>query len=299
MLSKLFGHLAQMKTTVFFSILFFYLLCLSFQGLDFNDEGFHVAFYQQIFSDPGSVQYGFWMWLTGIFGGLFLKIFPFLGLWGIRLEGTICLLATIGVAYRLLAKYLNPGTLRLSIFILVLFINEFPRTFYYNNFSGFCYLIGAFFLYRGLKENKTLSILLSGLVVCLNIFNRTPNLLGLGIWIAIPYYEYLTQKSFKSLVRKTVYFFAGILSGLLFVFITMKLLGHLDIFINSMKMVFGLSREIKSNDGLEGAYQISKLFIVNIQEYAGSIRAVFLVLFLILLTATVNKFAKTENRLVG
>lgn len=61
--------ICNMNAKTFFLYIFLYHLLVVFQGLDFNDEGFHLAFYQQIFSDPESVQYAFWGWLSGILGG--------------------------------------------------------------------------------------------------------------------------------------------------------------------------------------------------------------------------------------
>ena len=62
-----------MNVYVFFLLIFIYHVLVIFQGIDFNDEGFHVAFYQQIFNDPESVQYAFWGWLSGIVGGAFIE----------------------------------------------------------------------------------------------------------------------------------------------------------------------------------------------------------------------------------
>src|SRR5580692_1672648 len=79
--------LSGMNIYIFFLFIFIYHVLVIFQGIDFNDEGFHLAFYQQIFNNPESVQYAFWGWLSGIVGGTFMKLFPYLGIWGIRLLG--------------------------------------------------------------------------------------------------------------------------------------------------------------------------------------------------------------------
>jgi hypothetical protein len=298
MLHRISGFLINLKTRTFFLILFVYLILVTIQGLDFNDEGFHAAVYQQILNDPNAVQYGFWMWLTGIFGGLFMKLFPFLGLWGIRLEGAIVSLSTIAIIYNLLEKYLHKGYLRLSIIMLVLFINEDAKNFYYNNFSAFCYFLAAYFIFKGLRGNKNLFIFISGIIISLNIFNRTPNILGVGILISIPFYGFLIKTSFRTQIKKIIIFIGGVFLGLVLVFGSMKLLGHLEIFINSMKMVFGLSQEAKSSDGLEGAYQISKLLTINFIEYVGSVRSVILVMVTIIITGIINHLVFTTSGLM-
>src|ERR1700676_2614528 len=84
-----------MNTKLFFVSIFVFQLILIFQGVDLSDEGFLVTFYQQIFTHPDSVQYNFMFWLTGIIGGVYFKLFSFLGLWGLRLGGV---LVTTGTA---------------------------------------------------------------------------------------------------------------------------------------------------------------------------------------------------------
>ena len=49
-----------MNVYLFFLLIFIYHVLVIFQGIDFNDDGFPVAFSPQIFNDPESVQYAFW-----------------------------------------------------------------------------------------------------------------------------------------------------------------------------------------------------------------------------------------------
>jgi len=123
------------NTNLFFVCLFLFQLLFIFQGVDVGDSGSYASFYQQIFHDPQSVQYNFMFWASGIIGGLFTKLFPSSGIWGIRFLGVLISTSTIIITYNLLKKYLNIKNLQLSLFILTLFINNNPKEFYYNNFS--------------------------------------------------------------------------------------------------------------------------------------------------------------------
>src|SRR6516225_1444083 len=129
--------LNSLDIRLYFLFIFIFHLLVIFQGLVFNDEGFHLAFYQQIFSDPESVQYAFWGWLTGMIGGIFMKLFPYLGMFGIRLLGSIISTLTIILAYNLLKRYLDKVYLMVGLVMLSLFINEDAKNLYYNNLSAF------------------------------------------------------------------------------------------------------------------------------------------------------------------
>ena len=77
-----------MNDKLFFVLIIFIQIIFIFQGLDFADAGFAADFYRRIFSDPSSVQYNFMYWFTGIIGGSWLKLFPGLGLIGLRIAGS-------------------------------------------------------------------------------------------------------------------------------------------------------------------------------------------------------------------
>jgi hypothetical protein len=273
--------MTDLKSIYFFLIVLIVHILLTIQGLDFNDEGFHAAFYQQIFTDPSSVQFGFWMWLTGIFGGLVLKLFPFLGLWGLRLAGALVLTLTIIIVYKLLKPYLNPGLLKISLLLLVLFKNEDAKNIYYNNFSALLYFLAAFLLFRGLVARRLWWICGAGFILALNIFTRIPNVLGLGMAIAIFYFGHLQKNSLSLQMKQLLFFLLGaVLAGLL-VYTVMNALGHLQYFIASVKMLFGSSQEAQKGDGIGGAYGISRMFTRNLGEYLQSIRAAIMIILLI------------------
>ena len=54
-------------------------------GLDVCDSGFYMTFYARIFDAPGTVEYNFMYYLSGLVGGTLLHFFPGMGLLGMRL----------------------------------------------------------------------------------------------------------------------------------------------------------------------------------------------------------------------
>ena len=131
-------------------------------------------------------------WLSGIIGGLFLKILPFAGLLGLRMLWVVVFTIIIIITYRFLKNYVSPGYLQISLFLLTLNLNNDPKEFYYNNFSSLLYVITAILLFNGLKNKQPFSLFGSGVIISLNMFNRFPNLLGV-VSTAIIYYGYLER----------------------------------------------------------------------------------------------------------
>ncbi len=274
-----------MQTVLFFTGILLYHILITFQGLDLLDEGFHVTFYQQFFSDPESVQYSFFYWFSGLIGGSVLKLFPGAGLWGLRFAGAISSTITIWIAFNLLEKYVNRRILMISLGILSLFINTEPKDLYYNNLSALLYFIGAYFLFKGLVKNKGVYLFLSGAVFCINIFTRTPNLLGLGLGILIFYHAWLYSESGKQIWKKIFLFAGGIIAGAGLVLYIMHLLGHLEYFINSIKYLSAMSSTTDKKDGLGGGYGIIKLIYIPIKQYSMAIGSVLLMLSFIFTSA--------------
>jgi Dolichyl-phosphate-mannose-protein mannosyltransferase len=295
---KIGDWLTGMNIYIFFLIIFLYHVLVIFQGIDFNDEGFHLAFYQQIFKNPESVQYAFWGWLSGIVGGSFMKLFPFLGMWGIRFLGAIVSTATIIIAYNLLKKYLHNGYLKVSMIMLSLFINEDAKNLYYNNLSAFLYFAVAYFIFVGLRDHRKWMIFTAGVIVGLNIFTRLPNLLGVGLIVSIFYYGYINKESIRSIVIRSCFFLAGTVVACLLVFAVMKSLNHFSYFMESIKMISTSSNGAKKDDGLDGAYGITNLLKINFDDYKSALRFLMLISLPILMIGVINNFTRNAPKIL-
>jgi len=285
-----------LNTTVFFMLIFLYHILMSFQGLDMLDEGFHVTFYQQFFNDPESVQYSFFYWFSGLVGGGILKLFPSSGLWGIRVAGAVSSTVTIWLAFQMLKEYINIRVLMISLSVLVIFINTEPRDLYYNNLSALLYFTGAFFMFNGLKKNKGIYVLLAGAILCINIFTRTPNLLGLGLVVLIFYHAWLYPETKKYFWRKFFLFVVGAITGLLLVIFIMHLLGHLEYFVNSIKYLSTMSSTTDKKDGLGGGYGLIKMIYIPIKQYSMAIGSVLLILSFLLTGSYLLTAIKPKNK---
>ncbi len=273
-----------MKTPLFFFVLFFVQIAFIFQGVDVGDGGSYASFYQQIFDNPESVQYSFMFWLSGVVGGLYLKLFSGLGIWGIRLAGVIVSTGTIILSYNLLKRYLNKGYLQVSLFILTLFANNNPKDLYYNNLSSLIYIGAIYFLFTGLRNQKFINIMLSGILVSLNVFNRLPNILGLGLIAGILFYGYLYGFQFKEQLKYCFLFLLGFFACSAVVLVIMQQMGHLQFYLNALKLIFSMGKEVKQTDGLDSNYGLAHLIQILYWHYKFSIIA-GLLFFLFVLVA--------------
>ncbi len=288
--------------TVLLLLALLYHILLGLQGVDMLDEGFHASLYQQFFNDPVSVQYTFLYWLSGLFGALWLKLFPFAGWLGIRIFGALTCTTTLFLAYRLLKDKVAPVPLRTSLILLALFINNDPKDFYYNNFSALLYFAAAALLIRGLVTKRNLLVFLAAALIGINIFNRLPNLLGTGMVLLILYYDWMEKQAIRSSSIKVLVFGAGVISGILFILGLMKALGHIGIFQNALAQLFTISTAQKANDGLKGSYGPFNLLFQSARQYANSltwvINSAVLLLVLAYALQQAYRFPEKLKRLV-
>jgi hypothetical protein len=281
--------LERMNTKIFFLLLFLYQVIFIFQGVDLSDEGFYATFYQQIYKNPEATQYNFMFWFSGIVGGAFDYVFHGLGIWGMRLAGVLVTTSTIIITYNLLKKYLNPGYLKLGLLMVLLFINNNLKEIHYNDLSALFNMLAILYLFTGLKENKLWKIFLAGLFVSLCTFTRLPNILSLGLGIGIFYFGYHHKNSWKVQIGQALTFGGGFIfmSALLLGF--MKLIGHFDIFINSIKLLSKMSK-----GGEESFYGPMVLIKHFLGTYIAATKFTLIILALIAIVALIAGFIRKK-----
>jgi hypothetical protein len=262
----------KINTKLFFLFIFIFQLALIFQGLDLSDEGFLVTFYQQIFKHPDSVQYNFMFWLTGIIGGAYYKLFSFSGLWGMRFGGVLITTGTAVVTYSLLKNFLNRNYLKLGIFLIILALNNDIKEINYNNISAFVYVTSIYFLFHGLREYSNGKLFTSGLFVSLNFFIRPPNILDLGLILAIVYYGYENKNHIKFITKQIIWFLAGFLMCTAMTLVIIYSLGHWELYSSATKLLYKLSKggpqkvDIRNDDYalLKLVYQLKANYLKSI-----------------------------------
>lgn len=253
----------RMSFRSFLLLLLGFNLLLTFQGVDLCDEGFMATYYEYIFTDPGSVAYNFMFWLTGIIGGAFAKLFPFLGLWGLRVVGVACLMLTVITTYRLLQDHIDEGILKIGLLIVVLMHNNDIKIINYNTLSALNYILLTGIMVKGLFSGRFLLLFLSGVLVAINIAIRIPNLTEFGLAAIILYFGFRQKLPVKSIFAQLMAFVAGIVVGLMLLYGIMVAIGHWHYFKDSVTYLFIMSRQQtdqSSNTGLYGVMGILKSF---------------------------------------
>lgn len=198
-------------------------------------------------------------WLTGILGGLYLKLFPFLGLWGLRFAGVLITTSTAIFVYFLLKKYINRHYLMLGIFLVILSLNNDVKELNYNNLSALTYVAVVYFLFDGLKKRSFIKLFISGVFVSLSLFIRPPNILELGFVFGIIYYGYTEQFNLKLIAGQVSLFVAGFISCTAFLLIVIYQMGHWAIFLNALEVIYKMGRHIQDGKMKSGSYGIIKL----------------------------------------
>ncbi|HEY4156335.1 MAG TPA: hypothetical protein VGM24_12930 [Puia sp.] len=253
----------RMNGKLYFGLVILVQLIFIFQGLDFTDSGFAAVFYQRIFSDPSTVQYNFTYWLTGIIGGLWLKLFPGLGLLGLRIAGVICTTFTFAISYNLLKKYLQTASLRLGLLLIVLFLGNGIKEFNYRDISALFFICAAWFLFTGLTRQKQFRIFISGMFVAANMFARLPNGLDFFLILAIVFSGYLNRIPLYRILFQCLLFLTGFLLMACGLFLVMKDLHHDVFFFNNLEILRQTGRNQVNSRNLQNSL---KLYLLQYSE---------------------------------
>lgn len=255
-----------------------YPMLFIFQGLDFTDTGYCLTCYRQIFNDPKCISMSFSVWLANVIGGLWLKVFGCLGLFGVRAGGAVITLAVVFLVYKLLNEYIDKTKLLAFIFLtMVLCYNRGMTIIHYDNLSALFYILGIYLMYFGLKNENMAMIFFSGFTAVSNIFIRLPNILQVFIVLGIFYWGIRKKIKLKKQMQYVIVFTAGCIAAFAILILAMKCLNQQDIFVSSIK---GIEKTGESSSDSHGIMRlIIKFYRDNIVSIkSGAVVALFLAL---------------------
>lgn len=185
-------HPGRLFWLVLLALVLYQLLGVFF-GMDIADAGFYLTFYDNIFTHPGSVEYNFMYYLSGVIGGAFQSLFPSMGMCGMRLIGVTFNTLCAVILYYALRRHVDERALALGCALVVTSFIAPPYTLCYDLCTIVFYVLAITLLWRGLEKDRTWMVGLAGVMAGLNILVRIPNVLGL-LMALIPLIRYFAER---------------------------------------------------------------------------------------------------------
>ena len=253
------------------------------QGLDFTDMGFLLVTYQQFYSAPETNVYFLLNWLTAFIGHWMGESFG--GSVVIYKFGASVILAVTGmVAYLGLSAELGRRWM-LAVFIFVTFLfatKTSANWISYNNLTALFYVLGGVLLFTGLRRNRRAWVLLAGVILGANLFIRFPNLLGIGLVLAVVLHGILQHWSPAKTLGWSAHFLLGWVLGIAAIALLIVAHGHVDYYLQSLSGIFG--KAVDEGSTHSGAMLI-KLFLRD-HVYAFALAALVVVAGILILRFT-------------
>ena len=238
-----------------------------FFGMDVADAGFYLTFYDNIFSHPGSVEYNFMYYLSGVIGGTFQALFPSMGMCGMRLMGVAFNTACAVILYYALRRHIDVRAIALGCALVVTTFIAPPYTFCYDLCTIVFYVLAIVMLWHGMEKGKSWLVLLAGVAAGLNILVRIPNVLGL-LMACLPFIRYFAEHRrldirWKTAATQTALFLAGAVVAVILVLALMPEL-HYSSFLNVLRDL----RSIAADESGTASHTTGQMMMTQLKFYA-------------------------------
>jgi hypothetical protein len=234
-------------------------LLQAFRGLDLTDTGFVATNQRLIFSDPARVAYWFHLWLTNILGGVVDLIFGRWGLLPMKLAAAVIFWGTAAAAFKLFKSALPRELVWVGVTVSIVFgFADKINIIHYNNLSALFMALGAWLITDGCISKRRVLLFAAGFTLGLSVLVRVPNALGLGLIFIPLILDAVTggrSGRLRADSRGVLLYIAGAIAALLIGFSVMASLGHLPLYLASL-------RDLGASTGTEGSqYRSSMLFL--------------------------------------
>lgn len=190
-------------------------------GVDVQDTSFYLTLYRYFF-ERGTGGNSLYYLLGEFFGSLIYHVFP--TLYALNIAGLIvyCLIGYL--VYRIMRPYLGTLPLALAVSGGIAFGASWVRCVNWNAWSMLFLTVGILFLLHGFDTHERKWFYLAGLVLGWNTFVRMPNILFLGLFLAVIYF-YMSDGLKSMLSRCGKMTAGGIIAGITGVIFALCFLG--------------------------------------------------------------------------
>lgn len=211
-------------------------------GVDLCDSGYYLAFFENIFKAPDSVEYNFMYYLSGVAGGAISAVLPMAGKWmAMRVAGVLCNVGAMVILACVLRRVLPAVAVILGFFMVTASLVQFPFTFNNDLMSALLWVAALACMFKGLSGGKWRHLLFAGALVGVNAFTRIPNVLAVGLAVMPFIARFHISRSWSDCWRQCGLFLLGVVVGALAIVGMMLALGHWDIFVQNMTDLMGVA----------------------------------------------------------
>ena len=291
------------KHLLFFSLVFLviiYPLVFIWQCGDLTDTGFHALVFQNFFSNSNLGEIGSLTFLSNLIGALWFKLFPNLGIIGLKFLYVIFLYGIISVLYLILRSIkIDSLFLIFTIFCGLAFQERATEfTFSYDIASWF-FLISTGCLYlMAVNTKKPLLFLISGVLYSLACLSRLPNVVLVFLFPLISLYAEVYKvnghkyKLFLGALKQYFLFVFGFFLAIGFFLIILKQIKIYDAFINNLDFLNPPSNSIYGS-----THSFSKLFKSYLNEIIDFIPHAIGTCFVMIFGSLIFNYSGFKNRL--
>ncbi len=227
------------------SLIIIYPILFIWQCGDLTDTGYFALNYQHFFTNLSNGKTNSVSFLSDLIGATWFKIFPALGIIGLKFLYLLFLYAIVCISYQVL-KSLNYSKkiILLSLLIGVICSERWTMFVFSRDVSSWLFLlISGFFLLNGLQNKKNQFLIISGALFTLACLARLPNLIFLFLLPLILFYKiYYIDKDaeinkIEVLVKRYAFFLIGFSTLLLLLFLLFSSLGITNTYVSNLDVV--------------------------------------------------------------
>ncbi len=249
------------------AILFIYQIPAMVCGLDMCDTGFYLTFFDNIFTRPGTVEYNFMYYASGLVGGLVRMALPGIGIVGMRVAGMLLVLAAAAAAFGALRRSVGTKATLAGLAVAIMCYAPAVLALNHDIISILLYTTSIGLMMRGLHSGSAALVAASGLAAGINVFVRTPNVVAVALAIVPALSALHGNGGAKRAAMMAAAFAGAMLAGMGLMVLLMLALGHFDLFCSNLRDLQSISADDDSS------HNMASMIAVQLKFYAKALWA--------------------------
>lgn len=233
-------------------------------GIDLTDSGYTIVQGMVALEVPESAITG--TWLSNLLGGLWGLFFGY-SLFSFRVYGSMLIILSVLIMYWGLKDLIPRIWLAGSLLTAEVLLRRLITVGSYNQVFMLSMVCCTIFVLRGLANTNRKYLLLGGFFLALGIFARLPSVVFLvpcvGALIAD---ALISRRGMREFLINCAYTISGVISGTLFCFAIMAMVGVLDEYLVTAIMIFNTGN---TNSSSHGFLYMLNLIVQNHKEVFG------------------------------